>query len=111
MGDLCKLQPPVSLVPARTHLPATPSRRINLRTRQDVHRELSRLYRDTRAGLVETQHATRLAYILSTISKTIGEIESSGRRSEKTYEDYLREAHETMTSEMVRKGPGRTIDE
>ena len=44
MGDLCKLQPPVSLVPARTHLPATPSRRINLRTRQDVRRELSRLY-------------------------------------------------------------------
>jgi len=96
MGDICKLDPPATLVPARVHGSTTPPRRINLKTRQDVRRELGRLYRDARSGVVETQDATRLAYVLSTISKIIGEIEQSGQGGGMTYEDYLREMHEKI---------------
>ena len=56
-------------------LPA-PSR-IDLKTIDDVRVEMARVYRDMRAGRLETADGTKLAYVLGQIGKLIeaGEIE------------------------------------
>ncbi len=45
--------------------------RCELDTAQDVKRELSRLYREARSGLVATGDATKLGWLLGEIRKTI----------------------------------------
>ena len=54
----------------------TPSR-IDLKTNDDVRVEMARVYRDMRAGELETADGTKLAYVLSQIGKLIeaGELE------------------------------------
>ena len=52
-----------------TVLPTPP--RIDLKTIDDVRVEAARVYRDMRAGRIETQHGTRLVYVLGVIGKLI----------------------------------------
>jgi len=48
-------------------LPPTP--RIDLHDACAIRRELASVYRDARAGKIETQEATRLAYILDLLRR------------------------------------------
>ena len=48
-------------------LPPTP--RIDLHDAHAIRRELGAVYRDMRAGRIETQEGTRLAYVLDMIRK------------------------------------------
>jgi hypothetical protein len=54
----------------------TPSR-IDLKTIDDVRVEMARVYRDMRAGRIETADGTKLAYVLAQLGKLIeaGELE------------------------------------
>jgi hypothetical protein len=54
---------------------------------------MARLYRDARSGLIDTQDASRLAFMLAQTGKMI-EAELAQQGSGKTYEDTLREMHE-----------------
>ena len=47
----------------------TPMSKIDLRDAHAIRRELGAVYRDMRAGTIETQHGTRLAYVLDMIRK------------------------------------------
>jgi hypothetical protein len=47
----------------------TPGSKIDLRDAHAIRRELGAVYRDMRAGTIETQHGTRLAYVLDMIRK------------------------------------------
>ena len=64
-------------VPARGTPPGC--RLIPLKSMSDVRRELQRLYRDARAGIIESSDASRLAYILATVGRVI-EAESLEQR-------------------------------
>ena len=48
---------------------ALPSPKIDLRDAHAIRRELAAVYRDMRLGKIETQHGTRLAYVLDMIRK------------------------------------------
>lgn len=50
-------------------LPHSPRRKIDLHDGHAIRRELAALYRDARAGIVETSTATRLAYILDLLRR------------------------------------------
>jgi hypothetical protein len=67
---------PATLESAGLTVIPTPSR-IDLKTIDDVRLEMARVYRDMRAGTVQTQDGTRLAYVLAQIGKLIesGELE------------------------------------
>ena len=54
-------------------LPPPPAKRrkINLSSLADVRREAAAVYRDARQGTIDTQDASRLAFVLMTISKMI----------------------------------------
>lgn len=56
---------------------AAPRLRLKLRTIDDCAAELARLYRAAKAGQIETQDASRLANMLSILSRMIegGELE------------------------------------
>lgn len=43
--------------------------KIDLSTLDDVRREMGKLYREARSGLIDTRDATRLAYILGEMVK------------------------------------------
>lgn len=45
--------------------------RIDLKTIDDVRVEMARVYRDMRAGRIETQDGTRFSYVLALIGKLI----------------------------------------
>ncbi len=47
----------------------TPHARVDLRDAHAVRRELASLYRDMRAQVIDTQHGTRMAYVLDLIRK------------------------------------------
>ncbi|GEM_PF-1200316 len=49
----------------------TPRRKIALHTASGIRRELARLYRDARSGLVQTSDATRLGYLLDLLRKCL----------------------------------------
>lgn len=59
-----------ALLPAPTP-PPTPHRRIHLNSAGAVARELGRLYKDARHGRVEPGDATKLAYILDLLRKSL----------------------------------------
>jgi hypothetical protein len=65
---------PVEVLPAR-RLAAVPTplkrRAIDLATMADVRREMSRVYRDMRAGRIETADGSRLVYVLWQMAKLI----------------------------------------
>lgn len=44
---------------------------IPLQTALDVRREMAKVYRDVKGGLMESQYGTRLVYILSQIGRMI----------------------------------------
>ena len=48
-----------------------PPPRLNLTTTDDLRREMAKLYRDARNGLLPTQDATRLGYLLDLMRKMI----------------------------------------
>ena len=52
-------------------LPPRKRYRCELDTAQDVKKELSKLYREARSGLVATGDATKLGWLLGEIRKTI----------------------------------------
>lgn len=60
--------PPATREPATIEVLPTPPR-INLSSIEHVRRELARVYRDARTGKIETQDATRFAYILDRLLK------------------------------------------
>jgi len=51
------------------HLPTPP--KIPLQSLEDVRREAARVYREARAGRIETAEASRLSYMLQGICKMI----------------------------------------
>ena len=78
-------QSPVTLVPTS---PAPP-RRLNLAKLDDVARELGWLYRQVDRGLLPSQEATRRAYLLQVLTKTL-EVTTLERRL-----DQLEKTHGT----------------
>lgn len=56
--------PVVQLVEAPTTTP-----KIDLRNAAAIRREMAQVYRDMRAGKMETQDGTRLAYVLTQLGK------------------------------------------
>lgn len=63
-------------------VPPTPAKRekfIPLATLNDVKMELARLYRQAKAGKVETSDASRLGFILNTLSRVIVDAELEAR--------------------------------
>lgn len=48
---------------------ANPTPRINLKTMQDVAREMGRVYRDVRCKRIPSQEGTRLTYMLGELIK------------------------------------------
>lgn len=46
-------------------------RDIRLKTAEDVRLELARVYRDMRAGRIETSDGTKLGYVLAQLTKAI----------------------------------------
>jgi hypothetical protein len=64
-----KLQPVTIDATSGTCTP-TP-RKIKLNAQEDVKREMAKLYREARGGIIDTSEAGRLAYILSGIGKLI----------------------------------------
>ena len=70
-------------------LRAIPPPRLNLTTVDDIRRELGKVYRDARSGVLQTQEATRLGYLLDLLRKMIetGEFE---RRLEQLEKDQAR---------------------
>jgi hypothetical protein len=58
-------------------LRAVPTPRLNLKTVDDLRREMGKVYRDARGGRIETGDASRLVFILSQMGKMLelGELE------------------------------------
>lgn len=53
-------------------LPASkPAPKINLQDARAIRRELAAVYRDARAGKIETQDATRLGYLLNLLGQAL----------------------------------------
>ncbi len=69
--------------------PSPPRRRVNLATLDDVARELGYLYRQVDRGLLPAAEATRRAYLLQVLTKTL-EVTVIERRL-----DALEEVHGT----------------
>jgi len=55
-----------ALIPADTSPP-----KINLQNAAAIRRELAAVYRDARAGKIETQDATRLGYLLNLLGQAL----------------------------------------
>jgi hypothetical protein len=74
---------PITLVPT----PPAPQRRLNLAKLDDVARELGYLYRQVDRGLLPSQEATRRAYLLQVLTKTleVTTLEQRLDRLEKTH--------------------------
>ncbi len=52
-------------------LTPSPPKKIDLRDHEAIRRELAAVYRDVRAGRIETQEATRLGYLLDLLGKSL----------------------------------------
>lgn len=62
--------PPAILDIQREEQVPTPFPKIDLRDAHAIRRELAAVYRDMRAGRIEAQDGTRLAYVLDMIRKS-----------------------------------------
>ena len=60
---------PELLEPVGIPAPPTPLAKIDLRDAHAIRRELAAVYRDMRAGRIQSQDGTRLAYVLDMIRK------------------------------------------
>ena len=67
--ESAKLQP-VTIDSKSGACTPTPSK-IKLNTLEDVRREMTRVYREARAGIIDTSEAGRMTYILVGIGKLI----------------------------------------
>lgn len=56
-----------------------PSPRLNLNNLEALRREMGRVYRDMRAGKIETQDGTRLVYVLAELGKMFERCELEAR--------------------------------
>ena len=61
---------------------STPSRKTKLNELEDVRREMARVYREARGGMIDSSEAGRLAYILTGIGKLIEATEIEKRLSQ-----------------------------
>lgn len=64
--------------------------RCQLETMGDVRRELAKLYREARSGIIEVNDASKLTYILGTIGKVIesSDIENRIKALEESKNDH-----------------------
>ena len=87
-ADLC--------VPPTENAHPTPRRKIALHTAGGIRRELARLYRDARSGVVQTADATRLGYLLDLLRKCLetSELERRLEALELTLAARKRDAHD-----------------
>ena len=72
---------PVTIDATRGTCTPTP-RKIKLNRLEDVRQEMARVYREARAGTIDSSEAGRLAYILTGIGKLIEATEIEKRLSE-----------------------------
>ena len=63
----------------KTDVLDAPIPRLNLSSSEDVRREMSRVYRDARAHLIEPSEATKLVFILSQILRAHQQVVLEGR--------------------------------
>lgn len=68
MSAECKQDSPATIDGATLKVLPTP-RRIDLATLEQVRQEMARVYRDMRAGIIESQDGTRLVYVLAQLAK------------------------------------------
>jgi hypothetical protein len=72
MEQIPEIDRPNSLIPQVLEANPPPRRcRPDLATLSAVRREMGRVYRDMRAKKIESQHGTRLTYVLTAIGKLI----------------------------------------
>jgi hypothetical protein len=70
----------VQVILANEQFPAaTPRSRLRLGTVRECRRELARLYIEARTGVIEASTATRLAYMLTSLSTMIRDTELEKR--------------------------------
>ena len=55
--------------------------RAKLDTAQDVRREMAKIYRETRSGLLDSAESTKLTWILASIQKVIESSDMEARMS------------------------------
>ncbi|MBZ0145041.1 MAG: hypothetical protein K8F56_15825 [Rhodocyclaceae bacterium] len=68
MSVECTQDSPATIDGATLKVLPTP-RRIDLATLEQVRQEMARVYRDMRAGSIESQDGTRLVYVLAQLAK------------------------------------------
>ena len=79
MASNCKPISRVESVATEGDLVPTPSRRISLKTLGHVRREMAYVYREMRAGVIESQDGTRYVYVLAQVGKMIEQSELEKR--------------------------------
>ncbi|QBB70628.1 hypothetical protein ELE36_09755 [Pseudolysobacter antarcticus] len=79
MTEYCEPKVPTTIATTGGGLAPTPSRRINLKTLAQVRREMSHVYREMRAGALESHHGTRFVYVLAQVGKMIEQSELEKR--------------------------------
>ena len=84
----------LTVIDSFTGMPINPVKRIadarcraKLDTAVDIRKEMSKLYRETRSGLLDIQDSTKLVWILASIAKVIESAELEARM--KALEDDL----------------------
>lgn len=68
MTSECIQESPATIDGATLKVLPTP-RRIDLANLEQVRQEMARVYRDMRAGTIESQDGTRLVYVLAQLAK------------------------------------------
>ena len=67
----------------------TPKRyRVKLDTLHDIRREMAKIYREARSGLIDNQDATKQVWILSAIGKVVVESDLEKRIEALENQDY-----------------------
>jgi hypothetical protein len=70
-GEKRTPEPAAVVIPGGDYMLGTAQQRTPLRSLDDVKRELGRLYRGVKAGVIASDEGSRRAYILSTLGKVI----------------------------------------
>lgn len=80
---------PVYVLEGELLSPVPTPAKIRLNTVRECRRELAKVYADAKAGVMATQDATRLCYLLTSIATMIrdGELEDRVRALESQIED------------------------
>jgi hypothetical protein len=75
----CTLNLPATRAMTSGELVPIPLRRISLKTLFQVRREMASVYREMRAGSIESQDGTRYVYVLAQVGKMIEQSELERR--------------------------------